>query len=248
MKYMDAHIHLEKYKDEAIQSFFEDSNLLHVLAVSMDYESSVRTLSLKKQYPERIFAACGFHPEQEAQEIEPLLQFMKTHIDQIDAVGEIGIPYYVKKNPPKIDEMLLRKMLAFAKAWEKPVILHAVREDVARMVELLEEYQIQRAHFHWIKTDFHTLRTLANAGYYVSFTPDIWYNNETAKIAIQYPLSFIMVETDGPWSFKGPFSNQPTTPRLVEQVILRMAKLKQVEPKRLAEILLQNSYRFLGID
>ena len=42
------------------------------------------------------------------------------------------------------------------------------------------------------------LEHLANTGYYVSFTPDIWYNDETAQIAAQYPLPFIMAETG--WS------------------------------------------------
>lgn len=246
MKYMDAHIHLEKYTDDEIAEIFADPNLRHVLAVSMDLASSQRTLALKAKYPERIFAACGFHPEQKAQNVDALLTFMEKHVEQIDAVGEIGIPYYVIKNPPQLDQMILHKMLAFAATWEKPVVLHAVGEDVATMYTLLQEYKIEKAHFHWIKTDTTTLRKCADAGYYVSFTPDIWYNDETAKIAIFYPLSLIMVETDGPWRFKGPFSNQPTTPRLIEHVILRMAKLKQVEPKRLANILLENSYRFLG--
>jgi len=248
MKYVDAHIHLEKYSDEEIQSFFENPDLLHVLAVSMDFASSVRTLKLKNQYPERIFAACGFHPEQEVHDLDALLHLIRSHIDQIDAIGEIGLPYYVKKNSPQVNQLVLETMLELAATWQKPVILHAVAEDVATVFDYLQAYKIRKAHFHWIKTDTKTLSKLANAGYYVSFTPDIWYNDETAQIAIQYPLSYILVETDGPWRFKGPFSNQPTTPRLVEQVILRMAKLKQVEPKRLAKILLKNSYRFLGID
>lgn len=248
MKRFDAHIHLEKYTDQEIEQFVQDSDLLHMIAVSMDLSSSVRTLELKNRYPDRIFAACGFHPEQEAQDIKPLIQFIQKQIDQIDAIGEIGIPYYTKKNSPSTDDWILRQMLSLASEWNKPVILHAVREDVARMIDYLQEYNIQRAHFHWIKANQSTLDRLADLGYYISFTPDIWYNQETANIAVQYPVSLIMAETDGPWAFEGPFSGIQSTPALIEPVIARLAELKKVDTNELVETIIQNSYRFINGD
>lgn len=248
MKRLDAHIHLEKYTDDEIEQFLQEPDLLHMVAVSMDLTSSKRTLEIKRRYPDRIFAACGFHPEQEAQDVQPLIRYIRQEIDQIDAIGEIGLPYYVKKNSPQVDEAILRNLLEIAAEWKKPVILHAVRKDVAQMLDFLQEYHIKRAHFHWIKTDPHTLDRLANAGCYVSFTPDIWYNDETAQIAASYPLSLMMVETDGPWQFEGPFSNQPTTPKLLEQVIERLAEIRQMDKDVLACQIIKNSYCFFGTD
>lgn len=248
MKLFDAHIHLEQYSDAAIEQFVRDPQLVHMTAVSMDLSSSIRTLKIKEKYPDKIFAACGFHPEQEAQDIEPLIQFILEHIDQIDAIGEIGLPYYVKKNSTAISENILRKMLEIAADWQKPVILHAVREDVAKMFAYLQEYNIKKAHFHWIKVDNSMLEHLANTGYYVSFTPDIWYNDETAQIAAQYPLPFIMAETDGPWQFEGPFSGIPTSPKLVKKVIERLAKIRKMDEVNLANQLFKNSTSFFQVD
>lgn len=247
MKYFDAHIHLERYEDHEIKDFMAHLDLAGVIAVSMDLPSSIRTLKLKQTYPEKIFAACGFHPEQAAQEITPLISFIKKHLDQIDAIGEIGWPYYVQKNSPDVDEMILRNMLEVAAEGKKPVILHAVRQDVQRVIDLLKKYHITHAHFHWIKADFATLEQMADLGYYVSFTPDILYNDETARIAANYPLSYIMVETDGPWRFEGPFSNQPTTPHLVQEVIQKLSKLRQLPVKKLSHQLIENTRRFLRL-
>lgn len=248
MKLFDAHIHLDQYSDTEIERFIRDSQLLHMTAVSMNLSSSIRTLNIKKKYPDKIFAACGFHPEQEAQDIDPLIQFIHEHIDQIDAIGEIGLPYYVKKNPTVVSEKILREMLEIAANWQKPVILHAVREDVAKIFAYLKEYNIKKAHFHWIKTDNSMLEHLANTGYYVSFTPDIWYNDETAQIAAQYPLPLIMAETDGPWQFEGPFSGVQTSPKLVEKVIERLAKIRKMDEVDLANQLLKNSISFFQVD
>lgn len=247
MKYFDAHIHLERYEDHEIEQFLNHPDLVGVLAVSMDFSSSVRTFKLKQAYPHKIFAACGFHPEQVVENLAPLVRFMKKHLDQLDAIGEIGWPYYVQKHSPDVHEAVLRNMLEIAAEGEKPVIIHAVRHDVQRVIDLLKEYPITHVHFHWIKADISILEQMADLGYYVSFTPDIFYHEETAAIAANYPLSYIMVETDGPWRFEGPFSHRPTTPHLVQDVIKKLAELRQLPTEQVAEQLLKNTQRFLQL-
>lgn len=246
MLFFDSHIHLDQYQDEEIAEFLAYKKLLGVIAVSTDLTSSQRTLSLKKKYPDRIFAACGFHPEQRAVALDPLLEWMRGHQQEIDLIGEIGWPHYSHYNEPAANEHILRTFLQLSAEWDKPVCLHAVKQDVGHVLELLDEYGIKKAHFHWLKTNHENLETMANKGYYLSFTPDIWYEKEIQQIAKWYPPHLVMVESDGPWQFEGPFLGRRTEPRWVDQVIVKLAGLLKISVEELAEILLNNTYRFLG--
>jgi TatD DNase family protein len=254
MTYFDAHIHLDKYSDQEIAEILHDPFLEGVLAVSMDLPSSQRTLSLKQRNPQKVSIACGFHPEQEIQDCTPLINWIIKHADEIDAIGEIGLPYYLRQEAEKVGrnfpsesyQKLLATFLELAKELNKPVVLHAVYEDARVACDLLEKYGIEKAHFHWIKTDQETLQRMAEQQYYISFTPDLLYKKKTMDIAAAYPLSLILVETDGPWSFEGPFAKCSTTPRLLPKVIEKLASLRRLPVSELEAILQQNIQRFLS--
>jgi TatD DNase family protein len=253
MHLFDSHIHLEKYTDQEIESFCLDPQLMGLIAVSMDLESSQRTLQWKQRYPDKIIAACGFHPEQSPQNLVPLLTWIRGHASEIDAIGEIGLPYYLRRKTKKQGQSfddtpyleMLKTQLTLAKELDKPVILHAVYEDASTLCDLLEEFQITKAHFHWAKADLHTIKRMAQQGYYLSFTPDIWYEEETAWLAAHYPLDLIMAETDGPWPFEGPCTGKPTTPQMIKWVVQKLAELRGISTSEMEQKLISNTLRFL---
>ena len=254
--YWDAHIHLEKYSDQQIGRFFSDDRLEGLIAVSMDIPSSQRTLLLKKKFPGKVFAACGFHPEQPAVfDQDQWMQFLYAHRDEIDAIGEVGLPYYLKRQRKKEGKPfdkeayfnILQTMLKWADEWDKPVILHGVYEDVPLICDFLEETSLQNVHFHWLKTDAETLKRMEKSGYYVSFTPDLLYNDKTRQVARSYPLERVMVETDGPWPFENKFSGKQTEPSMVLAVLEELAVLKKMPFEKVADKVRENTRRFLRI-
>jgi TatD DNase family protein len=254
--YWDAHIHLEKYEDSEIERFLSDARLEGVIAVSMDLPSSRRTLQLKKRFPGKVFAACGFHPEQPpCFDRDQWYSFLNAHREEIDAIGEAGLPYYLererKKEGKPFDKPaylhILQTLLKWADEWDKPVILHGVHEDVPLICDLLEETSIRRVHFHWLKTDPETLKRMEKSGYYVSFTPDLLYNEKTRQVARSYPLERIMAETDGPWPFEHPFAGKRTEPPMVWAVLKELARLKGLPFEKVAGQVRENTRRFLRI-
>ena len=70
-------------------------------------------------------------------------------------------------------------------------------------------------------------RMIAN-GYMISVTPDVLYEMEIQRLVQQYPLQQMMVETDGPWPFEGPFQNKITHPSMMHQSMKAIADLKNV--------------------
>ncbi|TXK71815.1 TatD family hydrolase [Paenibacillus sp. N3.4] len=258
---IDAHIHLDMYeKLEAITILEELSayKVEAVIAVSRHLLSCKETKSLRDAYPDRVFAAYGYHPEQELpseSEASELLVWMKEQASSMIAVGEIGLPYYLRKEAEEEGKtfdlapyiLWLDRLLEAAAQWGKPVVLHAVYEDAELVCDLLGKHGITKAHFHWFKGSPETVERMIRSGFYVSVTPDILYEEEIQNLVRRYPMELLMVETDGPWPFEGPFENQQTHPQMIHEVIQQIAKLHELTIEEAARILVNNTKLFYDI-
>jgi TatD DNase family protein len=255
---IDAHVHLDMYAAEPLATMVAESNssgLLGWITVSRHLASCRKTLELHQANPSLIHPAYGYHPEQElpsAAELEELLNWIAQHRDTMIAVGEVGLPYYLKQEKKALGFtldlspylILLEKFVKLASDYDLPIILHAVYEDADIVCDLLERYSIPRAHFHWFKGSEAAISRMIAKGYYISITPDIVYESEIQELALRYPMELMMIETDGPWPFEGPFTGSLTVPSMMEHTLLVLARLKETTPHHAAQILLENTRRF----
>ncbi|MDO3411309.1 TatD family hydrolase [Saccharibacillus sp. CPCC 101409] len=170
------------------------------------------------------------------------------------AVGEVGLPYYSRLEAAErgeaLDEAgyvrLLERFVQFAARHGLPIVLHAVYEDAETACGLLERYGVARAHFHWFKGSAAAAERMIGNGYYISFTPDLLYEDEIRELALRYPESLVMSETDGPWPFEGPFAERPTHPSMTADVCREWARLRGLGEDEARAILLANARRFYG--
>lgn len=255
---IDAHIHLDMYSDKSAKAIIADmqaSQVQALIAVSRHLDSCKDTKQLQLLAPDRVFAAYGFHPEQKlptTDQLEALINWMHENKHDMIAVGEIGLPYYTRHEVEAAGQVfelapyiqLLEHFLRLAAQWDKPVVLHAVYEDAEIVCDLLAKNEVKRAHFHWFKGSNETVERMISAGYYISITPDVLYEEEIRALVRMYPLALMMVETDGPWPFEGPFIDEETHPRMIHAVIEQIAELKGKSVQETAAILLENTHRF----
>lgn len=257
LKMIDTHIHLDKYSDEDIRIFNTEYPLIEsIISVSNDMESCRRNLQLSLRY-KKVKPAFGFHPEQSLptdDQKEDLFEWMISHNEEMIAIGEVGLPYYLRKDG-KISVRqygeyieLLEAFVKMSKYLEKPIALHAVYEDAPVVCDLLEKHSISKAHFHWYKGDQKTTERLAQNGYLVSLTPEIVYKDKAKRLAGIYPLEKLMVETDGPWPFDGPFEGNRTHPYMMKESIKKIAEIKRLPIEEVGETLYQNSSKFYGLN
>lgn len=258
---IDAHIHLDQYQDAIIEQLVKKmrpSGIEGLISVSTNLNSSEANLALSKLYPGIVHPAFGYHPENplpSEEDIRQLFCWMRRHARHMIAVGEIGLPYYLRRQLAKegssIDTcayiQLLEQFLSFAKQYDKPVILHAVYEDADLACDLLDKHHIRRAHFHWFKGAKHTVHRMAERGYYISFTPDLLYEAEIIKLARSYPAHQVMVETDGPWPFNDIFEGQLTQPPMILEVAKAWAAIQNITFETACLRLRENTRRFYGI-
>lgn len=253
---IDAHIHLDMYekKDQlSIINEMKDEHVDYLISVSRNLSSAKANLALSKQDP-RVKPAFGFHPEQpipSEQELLLIHQYIEHHHDEMVAVGEVGLPFYLRQEnlqlPLKPYIKILESFIQVAKRFHKPIILHAVYEDAETVCSLLEQHSIDRAHFHWFKGDSKTIERMKANGYYFSVTPDVVYKEKIQEVVKQFPLDKIMVETDGPWPFDGIFQGQLTHPKMIHQSIAMIAKLKKVKVKEAYEVIYSTTKTFYGL-
>ena len=89
-----------------------------------------------------------------------------------------------------------------------------------------------------------TVERMIRNGYYVSVTPDCVYEQEIQMLIEQYPIERLMVETDGPWPFSGPFEKEMTHPSMMHQSIATIASLKKMDLRDVYEQIYDNTKRF----
>ncbi|MBA2941553.1 TatD family hydrolase [Paenibacillus sp. CGMCC 1.16610] len=258
---IDAHIHLDMYSEteaQKIVSELDQSQVEALIAVSRHLASCLATERLSLQAPNQVYAAYGFHPEQEIPheaDLQELLKWISERASAMVAVGEIGLPYYRRLEAEERGEQLdytpyvqlFERFLELAAKLEKPVVLHAVYEDADIVCDLLEKHGISKAHFHWFKGSPQTVQRMIQAGYYISITPDVLYEEEIRELVRNYPLELLMVETDGPWPFEGIFAGQMTHPRMIHKVIEQISLLHAVESDIVAEKILHNTKLFYNL-
>nr|WP_240703040.1 TatD family hydrolase [Cohnella luojiensis] len=110
----------------------------------------------------------------------------------------------------------------------------------------MERYSIRKAHFHWFKGSSYAVTRIVRNGYYVSVTPDVLYEPEIRELAVVFPLDRLMIETDGPWPFEGPFAGKQTEPGMVREVIREIALHRGLDEGEAAEAVSDNSKIFYG--
>lgn len=255
-KIIDSHIHLDQYSEDEIEIIIgdlTDIKCTSLISVSSHLNSCQSNLALAEKY-KQVQPAFGFHPEQALPsdaEIETLLSWIESNKDVMVAIGEVGLPYYLRQEANNQAQFpfgsyveLLEQFLTYAKAWQKPVILHAVYEDAPIVIDLLEKHSIKKAHFHWFKGDAMTTKRMIDNGYYISVTPDVLYEQEIQSLVKHYPLEQLMVETDGPWPFKDKFTNQMTHPDMMHDSVAMISTLKEITLSETYRALYKNTVRF----
>jgi len=253
---IDAHIHLDRYPKKEQQNLLNDlekDNIKGLLAVSTNLTSSKNNRMLAENY-KQVYPAFGYHPEQEmptGAEIDKLFQFLNRYKNEMTAIGETGLPYYRRQTNPDIPLEpyieLLERFILKAKQWHKPVVLHAIYEDAPIALDLLEKHSVTQAHFHWFKGSPSIIERMIANRYVVSITPDLFYKERTRQLVAMYPLSLLMVETDGPWPFEGPFKHEQTHPRMIHSTIQKIAEIKKVDIQTTYNIIYQNTLEFYNL-
>lgn len=262
-KFVDAHIHLSDPEyaemiDELVQDA-KKSNVVALVANSVDLQTSQLSLQLAEKYEGRIYAALGVHPwnvkELTPNELEDTIRLILDNAKdpKTVAVGEIGLdPQYIEKarNKTELHELqhkVFHEMLKTAEKTSLPIIVHS-RGTTPQIVDMLPSYNVKKVLLHWFSKPLELLPEIASRGYYISEGPPAAYSKSTKDIIKQIPLTNLLTETDGPVRYSGPpFKGKTTTPAYIPIVIKAMAEIKNMRNDDVAQQILHNFTDFFNI-
>ncbi|MBA3749594.1 MAG: TatD family hydrolase [Nitrosopumilus sp.] len=254
--FVDSHIHLsDRIYDEHLKLMVDTINnsKIQVYSVSVNLQSSARNIEIKQKYffnSELFKIFVGIHPEYATlNRLESFNDFLSSNIENIHGIGEIGLdPTYTHNNDSNtIDtqKIVFNQMLNIAEKNRKPISIHS-RKSLKDVMDVLPSYQIKKAVFHWYDGSKKNLRKINDLGYYVSFGPYILYSEDKKILLKETDPSLLLLETDGPVSYKRCFENVITSPTFIISIINFISTLLHKKFSDIMETIFKNSVNFLN--
>ena len=233
---IDAHIHLNDPaygRLAAVIRRARGAGVACVAAAGTGPDSNERILHLGKEHPDFVWPCLGLHPERPASsaEVREVEAQVRRHRDAIVAVGEVGLPYYGLREVEdpvafqRMGQAHLRALARVAHELDLAMVLHAPQEAAGVALATLQRAGVRRALFHWHKGTPEVTAAICAAGYWISVTPEVCYRERDRELVRSVPRDRLLIETDGPWPYRGPFTGQPTEPAMLPRVAIEVAGL-----------------------
>jgi len=240
---VDCHAHLEQLDDlPASLQEAKEAGVCGILAVGMDIESNKKILQIAGANTRYVYPALGYHPwEIKEEDAETNLFFIRDHVEEGVALGEIGLDYRIKVKKD-LQWEVFGELLNIARESNKPVIIHC-RYSHRRAFEMAKEKRIKRAVFHWYSGSADLLEEILSKGYFISATPALVYSPPHQEAIKRAPIERILLETDTPVSYQG----REARPKDVRVSLKEVARLKNLDPLTVAKLTTANASQFFEI-
>jgi len=249
---IDIHCHLtfpglDEIKDKVIKEAKQSMNAIITCGLSRDYKQA---LEVSKKYTDFVYPSLGMHPEDiinmSDAEVERNLESIRSHADDMIAVGEVGLDYtWVKESRQnKRCKEIFIKCLGISEEFDLPVILHSrdAEEDVFNIVK---ENDVGNAVFHHYSGNMTLAKQIIEAGYCISIPTIISASKNLKKIGKNFPLDKLMTETDSP--FNSPTQDKMNYPYNVKLTLEKISELRNISFETVDRATTENAVKFFRL-
>jgi TatD DNase family protein len=213
-----------------------------VILNSSSQDDLQQTLSLSRSLRPYAFFFAGLHPSVPDQEVERLVEWMRTHEGEVDGIGEVGLD---RRFPTQERWYRFRRQLELAEETGRPVAVHS-RGMVDEVLRCLPSYRLRSVLLHWFAGTASQLAKCMEMGCYVSFGPAATYSKKLRSLMTLTNRDRLLLETDSPVSYGACFEGRPSSPLLIPSVYFCAAEALKVDQLELEELVLVNASKFLG--
>lgn len=252
---IDSHCHLEQAdysqdRDEVIELCKKELKaVVTSCAHPKDFDLTMRIAGKHGNF---VFASAGIHPEYikelPRQRIDELLDKIKRNRKNIFAIGEIGLDYFWVKGRDWQEKQkeLFAEMINFAKELDKPIVVHS-RDAIEDTIKILERKDAKQVLLHLFGARQQMERVVQN-NWLISIGPIIARSKNHKKIARDFPLERILLETDSPW-FGGEKDGKPQrgTPLNIKIPAEKIAEEKKISFETAWKQCGENAKKFFGL-
>ncbi|MBW2992165.1 TatD family hydrolase [Candidatus Woesearchaeota archaeon] len=249
---VDIHAHLdfpdfENKLDEIIERA-KKADVKIIIANGISQKSNRKTLEIAKKY-DIVKAALGIYPPEalpketdEEINIDKELEFYEQNINNIIAIGEIGLDYKNVENK-EFQKQIFTKQLEFAKKHNLPAIIHSrkAEEDV---IDILENLNYKKVILHCFCGKKHLIEKAKNLGFYFSIPTNVVRAENIQNIAKTVNINQLLTETDAP--FLSPFKDKTNEPSFVIESLKKIAEIKGFRVEETANSIWLNYQRLFA--
>ena len=250
----DTHCHLDAAEFAACRDSVVNAALTagvgDMLVPAVSAASWPATLAMRSRYGCRV--ALGLHPVYLAQHRPEHLEQLADALDRErpDAVGEIGLDFYLPELDPAAQEALLLAQLKLARARQLPVVLH-LRRAQDRVLKYLRQVQPPGGIAHAFNGSRQQADALIALGFKLGFGGAMSYSGSQRirHLAATLPLSALVLETDAPdirpaWCPP----EQPNQPDNLPRFARILAELRGERVEDILTATTANARQALGLD
>ncbi len=244
---IDAHTHLDHYTEKlpAVMAEIEHHRIF-TISNSTNPESYQRNLEIADNC-RWVLPTFGIHPW-EAQDFVDTLDEALPLIKRSPLIGEIGLDFHWVENSAHYpaQRKVFNFFLAQAVAQNKVVNLHTKGAE-AEILGWLDRYNLKRVIIHWYSGPLDIFRIMVQRGFYFTVGVEVEHSAHIQTLVKHLPLSQLLTETDNPGGWEW-FTGQPGMPHHINNVIEKIAALKQESSASIQKAVRQNLVRLFAGD
>ena len=255
---IDTHAHLdgEEFRDDLAEVIHraQENGVEKVFIPAIDYQSSVMSLELARQYDGYLFPMFGLHPEEVKHDWQEQLQRIKqlrslplpqhgdsgeaAHGSRYIAIGEVGLDYYWSREFEQEQLEAFEQQVRWSIEMQLPLMIHC-RKAQNEMVKLLRQYErdLPGGVFHCFTGNEHEALELLQFDRFVlgiggvltfkkSHLPEV--------LPSVVPIDRIVLETDAPYMAPVPMRGKRNEPAYVRHVLSRLAEAYGISEETIA--------------
>jgi len=258
---VDSHAHLELFEDlDDVLERAKEAGVSKIITIGTSLETSKRAIQIAEKFSNSdfaIYATCGIHPNDGAEEVENLglgkvmkkLEEIAKSSKKVVGIGECGLDFFEKSGERPIrnsqgkqetndkerefQRKLFKKQIKLASDLDLPLVVHS-RNAWNEMFELIPDNKV-RGVFHSWTGNLEAMTKALDLGFYISFSGIVTFANaaDVAEVAKKAPNERILVETDSPFLSPEPMrgmKNEPKNVRITADFIssLRGSSLSEI--------------------
>lgn len=188
----------------------------------------------------------GLHPvflnEHKEEHLALLDEAIKKH--QPQAVGEIGLDYYIKTLDKQAQQYYFEQQLIIAKEHKLPVIIH-VRKAHDECLQYLHKHQLVGGVIHAFNGSIQQAHKYRELNFLLGFGGMLTYEKSRRLHALikEVPDDCIVLETDAPDMTIASHHGERNSPEYIPKILQKAAELRQIEEAEFAKITSKNWQR-----
>ena len=268
-----AHIQFDAYKtdrEEVIKRCAEKNLILNLVGTQKD--TSRRAVEMAEQY-NNMYASIGTHPihlhsthvdEEESSFLSREEDFDEAYYTdlvkspKVIGIGECGLDLFHVPKDKSVEEVLQKQTevflqhVEFAHKHDLPLVIHC-RDAHDQMIELLQSLNRPIVGtVHCYTSNWEHAQKYLNLGLFLGFTGVVTFPPKKLdpgpqigllEVIEKMPIDRIVVETDSPYLAAQAYRGQRAEPWMVEEVVAKIALIRQISSAEMSKILLQNTLR-----